>query len=127
MSIKLNSLEYLGSVNLARLFGDPAAIAAQGSNAAYHVNRAWFEPLLPAGSPPMVTIVPSPDGIEEEMKAYGGSGVIDFDVKGAPVGGAWYVIAIEESDFGPSASIYIPEGADPEAVSAVRSAWESAQ
>lgn len=125
--MKINSLDYLGSVNLARIFEDPEAIVARGLNAAYDVNRLWFEPRLPAGSPPMVTLVPVPEGTREAMEEYGGSGVIDFDVKAAPTSAPWYIISVEGSDFGPAVSLYIPEGADQNGADAVRKAWESAR
>ncbi len=123
MSIKINSLEYLGSINLARLFESPALVVARGSNAAYDVNRLWFAPLL--GGVHVATIIPTPAGIREEMEAYGGNGVIDFDIKG--VVRPWYVISVETTDLGPSVSIYIPEDADPEGAALARKAWGSAQ
>lgn len=123
MSTKLNTLEYLGSINLARLFESPAMVVERGKNAAYDVNRLWFAPLL--GGAQAATIVPTPAGILEEMEAYGGNGIIDFDVKG--VVRPWYVISVEATDLGPSVSIYIPEDADPDGATLARKAWESAQ
>lgn len=127
MSTKINSLEYLGSINLARIVEDPEAVVARGSNAAYDINRLWFTPLLPKDCPVMVTIVPNPPRIKEEMEQYGGNGVVDFDVKGPAVGSAWYVISIERTDFGPSVSIYIPENAPEEGANIVRAAWKAGQ
>jgi hypothetical protein len=126
MSTKINDLEYLGSINLARIFEEPDAIVARGLNAAYDLNGLWFEPKLPSGSPGMITVL-RPGDLRASCEAYGGT-VVDVDLKGPAIGPPWYVIAVERSEhFGHSVSIYIPEDAPPEGVAAVRAAWEASQ
>lgn len=124
-SMSNTGLEYLGSVNLARIFENPESIVARGKDAAYDVNRLWFTPGLPDGSPMMVTVIPNDrERLLQAMAEHGPSEVVDFDLKG-PLGASapWYVLAVEKTDFGASVSVYIPEEAEPHAVAAVKAAW----